>query len=593
MSKQVLIKRASLLQALLPLLVLIGLLGLNVVIYGEDSSYGPNQISLILASGIAALIGIYNKVDYGYIKEKVVKSISSVMTAIIILLLIGALVGTWVISGIVPAMVYYGLQILNPGIFLFAACVISAIVSLATGSSWTTIATVGAALLVIGETMGISSAITAGAIISGAYFGDKMSPLSDTTNLAPAVSGSDLFTHIRHMAWTTIPTFSVTLIIFLIIGFSSSGNASLDVSDGILRALKDNFNLTPILFIVPIVVIFLIIRKVPAIPSLLAGTLLGGLFGIIFQPNIIESVGSVNQINVDLSSFKNEELKWFKISGDGDRQLVEDFDMTNAKAGKYFLEVKGENQLYGYANVSVPNHGTEKTEIGALTIKNDGIIQSQEKISLQKTGYAKASYIAVTNAMMTSLTTNGENYIHTGNENVDKLVQGKGMEGMLNTVWLIICAMLFGGVMEACGFLHRLTEAIMSVSRSKGGLIASTSGTCIVLNGTASDQYMAIVVPGKMFKEIYKQKGLAPENLSRTLEDSGTVTSVLIPWNTCGAAQSSVLGVATGDYFMFCFFNWLSPITTIIYGYLGIKVNKLETKEENGMLVANSMDDID
>ncbi len=593
MSKQVIIKRASLIQALIPLLVLIGLLGLNVIIYGEDSSYGPNQISLILASGIAALIGIYNKVDYGYIKEKVVKSISSVMTAIIILLLIGALVGTWVISGIVPAMVYYGLQILNPGIFLFAACVISAIVSLATGSSWTTIATVGAALLVIGETMGISSAITAGAIISGAYFGDKMSPLSDTTNLAPAVSGSDLFTHIRHMAWTTIPTFSVTLIIFLIIGFSSGGNASLDVSDGILRALKDNFNLTPILFIVPIVVIFLIIRKVPAIPSLLAGTLLGGLFGIIFQPNIIESVGSVNQINVDLSSFKNEELKWFKINEDGDREILEDFNMSNAKAGKYFLEVKGDNQLYGYANVSIPNHGSEKTEIGTLTIKNDGIIQSKEKINLFKTGYAKASYIAVTNAMMTSLTNNGENYIHTGNENVDQLVQGKGMEGMLNTVWLIICAMLFGGVMEACGFLHRLTEAIMSVSRSRGGLIASTSGTCIVLNGTASDQYMAIVVPGKMFKEIYQQKGLAPENLSRTLEDSGTVTSVLVPWNTCGAAQSSVLGVATGEYFMFCFFNWLSPITTIIYGYLGIKVNKLETKEENGMLVANSVDDID
>lgn len=593
MSKQVIIKRASLIQALIPLLVLIGLLGLNVIIYGEDSSYGPNQISLILASGIAALIGIYNKVDYGYIKEKVVKSISSVMTAIIILLLIGALVGTWVISGIVPAMVYYGLQILNPGIFLFAACVISAIVSLATGSSWTTIATVGAALLVIGETMGISSAITAGAIISGAYFGDKMSPLSDTTNLAPAVSGSDLFTHIRHMAWTTIPTFSVTLIIFLIIGFSSGGNASLDVSDGILRALKDNFNLTPILFIVPIVVIFLIIRKVPAIPSLLAGTLLGGLFGIIFQPNIIESVGSVNQINVDLSSFENEELKWFKINEEGDREILEDFDMSNAKAGKYFLEVKGENQLYGYANVSIPNHGSEKAEIGTLTIKNDGIIQSKEKISLFKTGYAKASYIAVTNAMMTSLTNNGENYIHTGNENVDQLVQGKGMEGMLNTVWLIICAMLFGGVMEACGFLHRLTEAIMSVSRSRGGLIASTSGTCIVLNGTASDQYMAIVVPGKMFKEIYQQKGLAPENLSRTLEDSGTVTSVLVPWNTCGAAQSSVLGVATGEYFMFCFFNWLSPITTIIYGYLGIKVNKLETKEENGILVANSVDDID
>ena len=469
--------------ALLPILVLIALLAYNVFIYGDNSLGGANQLALLIAATVAGLIGIQFGSKWKTIIRGISESITSTTPSIIILLLIGALAGTWLISGIVPAMIYYGLQILSPEIFLFASCIICAIVSLATGSSWSTIATIGIALLGIGQVLGISEGLIAGSIISGAYFGDKMSPMSDTTNLAPAMVGTDLFTHIRYMMYTTIPTFIITLIIFLVIGFSFKINVQQNI-DSFLEAIDSAFNINFWLFLVPMIVIFLIIRKIPPIPVLFAGTLLGGFFAIIFQPEIIKSVSGL-----DVFSFKS-------------------------------------------------------------------------------------SYTAIINAMGSDVA------IITENKLINNLLSTGGMAGMLNTIWLIICAMVFGGTMEATGLLKRISEPIIKYAESTGSLIATTAGTCIFFNITASDQYLSIVVPGRMYVEAYKEKGLAPENLSRTLEDSGTVTSVLVPWNTCGATQSAVLGVTTFSYLPYCFFNIISPLMTILYGYFGIKIRKKITQEK-------------
>ena len=464
--------------ALLPIIFLIILLSINVYLYGDDTLGGANQLSLLLSAAVACVIGIKYGNNWKKIIEGVSNSIKSVTPAIIILLLIGSLSGTWLVSGIVPSMIYYGLQILNPEIFLFATAIITAIVSLATGSSWSTIATIGIALLGIGQALGISVGIIGGSIISGAYFGDKMSPLSDTTNLAPAMSGVNLFTHIKYMMYTTVPSFSIALIIFLLLGFQTEVNSSENI-DAILSALSSSFNITPWLFLVPVVVIFLIVKKVPAIPSLLVGALLGGAFAIIFQPSTILEITNSSQMNI-------------------------------------FSAYKG-----------------------------------------------------VINSMVT------ETNIITSNEDLNSLLSSGGMYGMLNTIWLIICAMIFGGIMEVTGLLRCLSSPIMDRARTNGNLVATTAGTCIFFNITASDQYLSIVVPGRMFAKSYKEKGLSPENLSRTLEDSGTVTSVLIPWNTCGATQSAVLGIATFSYLPYCFFNLISPIMTIAYAYLGIKIKKI------------------
>ncbi len=464
--------------ALFPIIFLIILLSTNVYLYGDDSLGGANQLALLLTGAVASIIGIKSGSNWKTVVDGISNSIKSVTPSIIILLLIGSLAGTWLISGIVPAMIYYGLQILNPEIFLFATAIITAIVSLATGSSWSTIATIGLALLGIGQALGLGVGIIGGAIISGAYFGDKMSPLSDTTNLAPAMAGTDLFTHIKYMMYTTIPSFVITLILFLVLGFQSDVSSAQNI-DELLSVLTSSFNITPWLFLVPIIVIFLIIKKVPAIPALLIGTLLGGVFAIIFQPNIILEITEGNQMN-----FSN-------------------------------------------------------------------------------------AYKAVINSMSTEIN------ISTQNQDLNSLLSTGGMEGMLNTIWLIICAMIFGGIMEVTGLLKRISEPIINLARTNSSLVATTAGTCILFNITASDQYISIVVPGRMFIDSYKEKGLAPENLSRTLEDSGTVTSVLIPWNTCGATQSAVLGVATFAYLPYCFFNLISPIMTIAYAYLGIKIKKL------------------
>jgi NhaC family Na+:H+ antiporter len=474
------IKPLSLGIALLPILFLTVLLSLNVYYYGDDSLSGANQIALVLSAAFCSLLAARRGTEWDTILEGIKSSISDALPALLILLLIGSLAGTWLISGIVPAMIYYGLQIINPTYFLVAACIVSAIISVATGSSWSTIATIGVALLGIGQALGISEAMVAGAIISGAYFGDKMSPLSDTTNLAPAMAGTDLVTHIRYMTYTTLPSIVITLIIFLVLGFNLHVSNSPNDINVILTALQSKFNISPVLFLVPISIVFLIVRKVPAIPALFAGTLLGGLAAIIFQPDLI----------IDLGNSAN---------------------------------------------------------------------------------YFKSAFTTLINAM------SGDTSIVTDNEMINGLLSTGGMYGMLNTVWLIICAMCFGGAMEASGFLKCISDSLMKLATNTASLIATTTGTCIFFNMTASDQYLAIVVPGKMFKDAYRDQGLAPENLSRTLEDSGTVTSVLIPWNTCGATQASILGVSTLTYLPYCFFNIISPFMTMLYAIIGYKIRKIKT----------------
>ena len=472
--------KPTILQALFPILFLIVALFINVRIFGDAALDGSNQIILMLSAGVASIVALRLGYKWKKISTSIVKSISSALSSIIILLLIGSLAGTWLLSGVVPAMIYYGLQVLNPTIFLVAATIVCAIVSVATGSSWTTAATVGIALIGIGTALGLSPGIVAGAIISGAYFGDKMSPLSDTTNLAPAMVGSDLFTHIRYMAYTTVPSITITLIIFLIIGLTQDSSGTTASTQEILEAINGSFFISPVLFIVPIVVVIMIIRKIPAIPAIMIGAILGGVFAAIFQPEVVLSVS--------------------------------EYESLSAEA--YYV------------------------------------------------GIMKAFY--------------GDIQIITGQEIVDDLLSSGGMYGMLGTVWLIVSAMIFGGVMEGTGMLKRIAESIISLVNSTGSLVASTAGTCVFFNITASDQYLAIVVPGRMYTDTYKEKGLAPENLSRTLEDSGTVTSALIPWNTCGAYHANVLGVATFAYLPYAFFNLISPFMTIFYAYMGIKIRTLK-----------------
>jgi NhaC family Na+:H+ antiporter len=470
-------REASLFTALLPILILIALLTLNVLLF-EDTLAGSNQLALMIAAAVAGLISVRLGLKWITIRGKIVSTIGSAMPSILILLLIGSLAGTWMISGVVPAMIYFGLDIISPKLFLFTAVVVSAIVSVATGSSWSTIATIGVALLGIGKALGLSEAVVAGAIISGAYFGDKMSPLSDTTNLAPAMAGTDLFTHIRYMFFTTIPSMTITLIIFLGIGFSADFSGTMVNVESVKNSIEATFNTNPLLFLVPVVLLTIIILKVPPLPALFIGTVLGGIFAVIFQPDIIREVAG--------------------ITGN----------------------------------------------------------------------YAEASYISVMQAMF------GDVSLTTSDENVNELLSTSGMRGMLNTVWLILSAMVFGGVMESAGLLKRITRPIVKYAKSTGNLVAATAGSCIFFNTTASDQYIALVVPGRMFRKNYEEKGLKPEVLSRTLEDSGTMTSVLIPWNTCGATQSRVLGVATTDYLPYAFFNLISPFMTMLFAYLNIKIRR-------------------
>ena len=468
-------KDLNIFEALIPVVLLMGMLAYNIFFAGGEllGEYS-NQYILLMGGGIAAIVGLFNKVPLLTMLNEVFENMKSVLVPILILFLVGALAGTWLVSGVIPAMVYYGLQVLNPTIFLPASVVIAAIISIATGSSWTTSATVGIALVGIGSALGIPSGMIAGAVISGAYFGDKMSPLSDTTNLAPAMAGTDLFTHIRYMAFTTVPTIIVTLIVFSIISLNISTTGTADVS-GLLNTIKTTFQITPYLFIVPLVVIALILLKTKPLIALGVGVILAAIFSFIFQSDVLGNLSSSN---------------------------------LNAVINAIFVDTE----------------------------------------------------------------------IVTDNEKLNELFSAGGMKGMLWTIFLICCAMVFGGVMDGIGALAKITKELLKMATSIFGLFFSTAMSCIGLNAIASDQYLAIVIPGKMFKNAFENKKLAPENLSRTLEDSGTVTSVLIPWNTCGAYQSSVLGVGVAEYAVFAIFNWLSPIMTLIFAAFQIKIRQLVTK---------------
>ncbi len=471
--------KLSLSAALLPIVILVLLLTYNVTVFGDDALSGSNQFILLFGSAVAGLVGIKNKVTYSEILQKIGENLQSVTGPILILLLVGALAGTWLLSGIIPAMIDYGLQFANPRFFLPTCVLIAALVSLATGSSWSTSATIGIALIGIGKALGLPLGMVAGAVISGAYFGDKLSPLSDTTNLSPAMAGGELFTHIRYMLYTTLPSIGITLLIFIFIswGFSSSGEVDTSL---LSKSIREKFNISPWLFLVPVLVILMIVKKSPPLLALFLGTLLGGIFALIFQPQLL-------------------------------------------------LELAGGNVLNF--------RGIYQTILKAITV---------------------------------------DTQIETKDPLLNELFYSGGMQGMLGTVWLIICAMVFGGVMDAIGALQAISNAFLKRAQSTFQLIAGTAASSLTLNLTASDQYLAIVVPGQMFAQAYRDRKLAPENLSRTLEDAGTVTSVLVPWNTCGAYQSGVLGVGVGEYFIYAFFNWISPLMSLIYAYFKIKIKKIK-----------------
>lgn len=479
-------RKITLFEALIPIFFLIAFLAINYRVFGDEASSGANQFGLILGAAIAMIIAGIHKVPFSEVMEKVSQNIKDTVPAILILLLVGALAGTWLLSGIIPAMIYYGLQILNPSLFLVSSVIISALVATATGSSWTTSATIGIALIGIGNSLGVDTAMTAGAVVSGGYFGDKISPMSDTTNLAPAVAGTDIITHIKYMVITTVPSIVITLIIFLIIGFTTKTQGTVNPDD-ILTAITNRFTITPWLFVVPAVVLGLIIKKTPPFVALLIGVLLGALFAAIFQQDLI----------LELSNKMN---------------------------------------------------GTSAT---SLTIK-DIYHVSMQSIS-------------------------NDTNILTGNAILDDraLFSSSGMTGMLSTIQLIICAMIFGGSMQAIGALRKITKALLSMVSGPASLVGATVASAFGMNVLASDQYLAIVIPGKMFSEAYKEKGLAPQNLSRSLEDGGTVTSVLIPWNTCGAYQSKVLTVDVFDYLPYAFFNIISPFMSIAVAALGYKIKYL------------------
>ncbi len=475
----------SLLEAATPVLVLIGLLSVSVYLFGSDSSYGANQIALLLAGGVGVIIAVRHGHTWKDIEAAVVKGISTAMGAILILLAVGALIGTWMLSGTVPSMIYHGLKLLNPTVFFAASCLICAVTALAIGSSWTTAGTVGVGLIGVAAGLGLSPAMTAGAVISGAYFGDKMSPLSDTTNLAPAVAGTDIFTHIRHMAATTIPSLTLALVLFAIIGLGQSSDLSGSQAQATTDALANNYNLSLFTFIPLLVVLTLALRKFPAFPTIMIGALLGGVMAVILQPQLVLARADAEGLSAPMA-------------------------------------------------------------------------------------YLKGVWVALANGYEAN----------TGNETVDSLLSRGGMASMLNTIWLIITALTFGSVLERGGMLERLVRSALAAAKSTGSLITAVLATCIGINVVAADQYMAIVLPGKMYRAEFERRGLDPKNLSRAVEDSGTLTSVLVPWNTCGAYMAGTLGVATLAYLPFTFFNLICPFVSAIYGNTGFTITRIEPQAQ-------------
>ncbi|MDX1517277.1 MAG: Na+/H+ antiporter NhaC [Woeseiaceae bacterium] len=474
-------KTPTLLDALIPVLSLIVMLAMSVYLFGSDSSSGPNQIVLTLGAAIAAIVAIQNGHRWKDLLEAIVNGIGTAMGAVLILLSVGGLIGTWLMAGTVPSLIFYGLELLNPQLFYVAACLICAIAALSTGSSWTVAGTLGVALIGVALGLGLSSAVAAGAIISGAYFGDKMSPLSDTTNLAPAVAHTDLFTHIRHMAWTTTPSFVLALILFTFMGLGAdveSGGESLAM---LQATLDDSFNITPFALVPLVVVFFMAYKKVPPLPTILFGALLGGFVAIVLQPDAV-------------LAFSNSP------------ELTPAMSMT------------------------------------------------------------KGVWLALANGYVST----------TGVAEVDDLLSRGGMSSMLVTIWLILTAMAFGAVLEHSGMLMRLIQAALRAAKTTGTLVMTVVLTCIGINIVAADQYIAIVLPGKMFKAEFDSRRLEPKNLSRVIEDSGTLTSPLVPWNTCGAYMAATLGVATLAYLPFVFFNLINPFVSVIYGFTGFTMERLE-----------------
>ena len=474
----------SLVQAVIPVLFLIGMLSASVYLFGDGSSAGPNQIALFLSAGVAAAIGLANGHSWRNLEAGIVHGISLALGALLILLVVGALIGTWILAGIVPTMIDYGLSLLTPAMYYAAACVICCFVALATGSSWTTAGTVGVALIGIATVQNLHLGLAAGAIISGAYFGDKMSPLSDTTNLAPAMAGTDLFTHIRYMLWTTAPSITVALVLFAILGASMEAPRDTNSIREIQAALADRFALGWHLLLPVFLVLVLVIRRVPALPALLIGAVVGGLFAIVFQQDAV------------------------------------------------------------LAYVNTP-------ELPRLT------------------ALLKGAWMALYDGYR----------LDSGNQALDELLSRGGMSSMLSTAWLILMAMAFGAVMERAGMLQRIAGAILGTVKGTGSLVAATLTTAVGMNIVASDQYIAIVLPGRMFRAEYQRRRLPPKLLSRSLEDAGTLTSPLVPWNTCGAFMAQTLGVATFAYAPFAFFNIVNPFVAALYGFTGVSIRQIDPHE--------------
>lgn len=471
--------------SLVPILVLVALLFVTIYTFGSDALSGGSQVVLLTATAVCCLIAMgYSKVRWKAIELAMVNNISGVATALIILLIIGALSGSWMISGVVPTLIYYGMQIIHPSFFLASTCIICAIVSVMTGSSWTTIATIGIALLGIGQAQGFEDGWIAGAIISGAYFGDKISPLSDTTVLASSVTDTPLFKHIKYMMITTVPSMIITLTIFTIAGFAHEATAT-DQIAMYSASLRETFHISLWLLIVPVITGILIAKRIPSIITLFISATLAGIFALFFQPHLLQ-------------------------------------------------------------------------EISGLPVQD---MQSQFK------GLIMTFY--------------GSTQVQTGNPDLNDLVSTRGMSGMMNTIWLIICAMCFGGAMTASGMLGSITSVFIRFMKRTVGLVASTVASGLFLNICTADQYISIILTGNMFKDIYQKKGYESRLLSRTTEDSVTVTSVLIPWNTCGMTQATILGVATFTYLPYCFFNLISPLMSITVAAIGFKIKRINEKAES------------
>lgn len=473
--------------ALLPLLFLIFLLALSVNLFGDNASYGPNQISLMLAAGITGLIGLYLRMPWQEIESAMVDSITLALKSCLILLAVGSLIGSWMLAGTAPAIIYFGLGILDPSWFFPATLLICALVALSIGSAWTTASTVGLALVGVAQIMDLSLPVTAGAVISGAYFGDKMSPLSDTTNLAPAMVGVDLFVHIRHMAWTTGPAFLIALVLFAFMGWSNETSLAPAADIANSRAILNQRYALGFPAMFPLILMFaLAMRKVSAFPSIAIGALAGCVIALVWQPQLVRDFGDPEGT---MSSWAASTKALFMVMADGFQ-------------------------------------------------------------------------------------------IETGDASLDHLLSRGGMSSMLNTIWLIICAMCFGGTMERTGLLQRIVDALLKRVRGTGSLITTTVLTAIGMNIIAADQYIAIVLPGRMYRLEFARRGLAPQNLSRTIEDAGTMTSALVPWNTCGAFMTATLGVPTLAYLPYAFINLLSPMIAIVYGITNFKIAAMEQDVE-------------